>query len=206
MPQPDPTEITRILNQINDGHPSAADELLPLVYDELRALASSFFRHQPAGHTLQPTALVHEAYARMVAPPRSGGGGGGGDDESSEDRFNSRSHFMAVAAKAMRQILANHARDRRRIKRGGGWRRVTLNNAITPSVQSDVDLLVIDEALSKLAALDPRQSTIVELRFFADMKVEEIARVLDTSVSTIEREWRMARAFLNAELTEADSA
>jgi RNA polymerase sigma factor (TIGR02999 family) len=185
----DPAHVTLLLDGIATGRASAAEELLPLVYDELRALAAGLFRRQRANHTLQPTALVHEAYARMV--------GAGGDAGS---RFEGRAHFMAVAAKAMRHILANHARDRGRQKRGGDWQRVTLGDPPAPEMAADFDLVAVDEALTRLAELDPRQCRIVELRFFADLTVHEIARVMDVSVSTAEREWRMARAWLGAEL------
>jgi RNA polymerase sigma factor (TIGR02999 family) len=126
---------------------------------------------------------------------------------SSADHWTSRAHFFAVAAKAMRQVLANHARDRRAAKRGGaeGWQRVTLSEQLTPAPQRDIDLLALDEALEGLANLDERQSRIVELRFFAEMTVEEIAHVLGVSVSTVEREWRMARAWLSARLREDDA-
>lgn len=190
-----PAQVTHLLEAARDGRASAADQLLPLVYDELRALAGSFFRGQRRDHTLQPTALVHEAYARMVKPT---------GEVSGEDHWTGRAHFFAVAAKAMRQVLANHARDRRAAKRGGDWRRVTLSDHFTPTSKKDIDLIALDEALENLAALDPRQARIVELRFFAEMTVEEIAHVLEVSVSTVEREWRMARAWLSAQLREAD--
>lgn len=166
-----------------------------MVYDELRMLASSFFKRQQAGHTLQPTALVHEAYAKLVIS---------GPEMSGESKWTSRAHFFAVAAKAMRQILANHARERRAAKRGGDWHRVTLSEALTPSGQRDLDLVALDEALEDLAALDERQARIVELRFFAEMTIEEISHVLGVSVSTVEREWRMARAWLSGRLREPD--
>jgi len=190
-----PNQVTQLLEAARSGRASAADQLLPLVYDELRALAGSIFRGQRRDHTLQPTALVHEAYARLVKPV---------DDPSGEAQWTSRAHFFAVAAKAMRQVLANHARDRRASKRGGGWNRITLSDNITPTPGGghDLDLLTIDEALEALAQLDDRQSRIVELRFFAEMTVEEIAHILGVSVSTVEREWRMARAWLSARLRE----
>jgi RNA polymerase sigma factor (TIGR02999 family) len=187
-------QVTKLIGEMRDGRASAAAELLPLVYDELRAIALSLFKGQRRDHTLQPTALVHEAYARLGKAAEADRGG---------DRFNSRAHFMAVAAKAMRQILANHARDRRRHKRGGGWNRVTLTNVPTPANQSDLDLVLVDDALVRLTELDPRQSQIVELRFFADLTVEEIASVLGVSISTVEREWRMAKAWLGDELRRA---
>lgn len=178
--------VTQILGRIADGHGSAARELLPLVYDELRRLASSYMRREAAGHTLQSTALVHEAYVRLVG--------------QTETRWESRAHFFAVAAMAMRQILANHARARRATKRGGKRMRVTLSEAINPGGGPDIELLALHDAMEKLAALDERQGRIVELRFFAGMTGEEIAHVLGISPATIKREWRAARAWLNAEL------
>jgi RNA polymerase sigma factor (TIGR02999 family) len=196
MAQSTSPQVIQLLTEVGKGHASAADQLLPLVYDELRALASSYFRRQRADHTLQPTALVHEAYAKLV--------GGLAGDMSGSARWTSRAHFFAVAAKAMRQILANHARDRRALKRGREWERVTLSAAISPSDERDLDLVALDAALARLAELDERQSRIVELRFFADMTVEEISHVMGVSVSTVEREWRMARAWLTAQLRGGD--
>jgi RNA polymerase sigma factor (TIGR02999 family) len=143
----------------------------------------------------------------MVKPPvnaQGAGDTGAGDGAPAGVRWTGRAHFFAVAAKAMRQVLANHARDRRRDKRGGGWHRVTLNERLTSSSERDLDLLALDEALEALAKLDERQSKIVELRFFAEMNMNEIAQVMDISLSTAEREWRMARAWLSARLSDAD--
>jgi RNA polymerase sigma factor (TIGR02999 family) len=178
--------VTKILGRIADGHGSAARDLLPLVYDELRRLASSYMRRQAAAHTLQSTALVHEAFIRLVG--------------QSNTRWESRAHFFAVAATAMRQILANHARGKRAEKRGGKRMRVTLSEAIDPAAGPDVDLLALHDALEKLAALDEQQSRVVELRFFTGMTGEEVAHVLGISQATVKREWRAARAWLNAEL------
>ena len=195
----DDGRVTKLLDEAGQGRSSAVDQLLPLVYDELRALATSFFRGQRPDHTLQPTALVHEAYAKMVKPPAS-------SPETGAARWNGRAHFFAVAATAMRQILANHARDRRAAKRGGDWHRVTLSDQLTPTAEHDFDLVALDDALGALALLDERQGRIVELRFFGEMTVEEIAHVLGISVSTVEREWRMARAWLSGRLREGESA
>jgi len=176
-------EITEILLQIGRGDVSAAAGLLPLIYTELRALAGSYFRQQNRAHTLQPTALVHEAFLKLTAP--------------SDRSWESRSHFFAVAAKAMRQILANHAQRKKAIKRGGRMRRVTLSGLATPSdVESQVDLIDLNDALDRLAELSPRQATIVEMRFLAGLDEGEIAHVLGASVRTVSRDWRMARAFL----------
>ncbi|MHC4414891.1 MAG: sigma-70 family RNA polymerase sigma factor [Planctomycetota bacterium] len=179
-------QVTQILGRIAEGHGSAARDLLPLVYDELRRLAASYMRRQPAGHTLQATALVHEAYMRLVG--------------QTEVRWESRAHFFAVAATAMRQILANHARAKGAVKRGGKRMLVTLSEAVDPATGPEIDLLVLHDALEKLTALDEQQSRVVELRFFGGMTGEEIASVLDISPATVKREWRAARAWLNAEL------
>jgi RNA polymerase sigma factor (TIGR02999 family) len=184
--------VTVVLRRVADGHPSATHELLPLVYDELRRLAQNNLAQQSPGHTLQATALVHEAYLRLV----------GRDDVA----WQSRAHFFAVAAKAMRQILSNHARDKRAQKRSGDRLRVTLNEAVAESGSNDWDLLELHDALEKLTELDPLQSQLVELRFFAGMTVEEIALVMNSSPATIKREWRAARAWLNAELGHAGFA
>lgn len=181
-------EITRILGELHRGDAEAADRLLPLVYDELRALAGSFFARQQPGHTLQPTALVHEAYLRLAG------------SEGAE--WESRAHFMAVAARAMRQILINHARDKGAAKRGGGLERVTLEQAVTPRIGDDreIDLLELDLALSKLAELDERQARIVELRFFGGLTIAESAHVLGVGTTTVEDDWRLAKAWLAHQL------
>ena len=184
-------QVTMLLSQLGTGRDSVVDRLLPLVYDELRSLASVMFRRQRPDHTLQPTALVHEAYARLVK------------HEAVIDRdrqWASRAHFLAVAAKAMRQILANYTRQRRTAKRGGDWERITLGAEVAPTDEPDLDVMAIDEVLTRLAAMDPRQAQVVELRFFADMTVPEIAHVMSISTATVEREWRVARAWLSAEL------
>ena len=191
MAQTASPKVTQLLTEVGKGHASAADQLLPLVYDELRALASSYFRRQRPDHTLQPTALVHEAYAKLV---------GSGGEDAVGSAWTSRAHFFAVAAKAMRQILANHARDRRAAKRSGEWNRVTLSDAVTPTADREFDLVSLDEALAQLSELDERQARVVELRFFAEMNMKEIAHVMEVSVSTVEREWRMARAWLSGRL------
>jgi len=179
-----PENPTMTLTRVVAGDVTAADRLADLVYDELRALASTYLRgpHDPI---LQTTALVHEAYVRLLG--------------RSDIDWQSRAHFFAVAAKAMRQTLASHARAIRTDKRGGGWRRVTLSEAVDADTGPDLDLLVLDDVLTRLASLDPRQARIVELRVLTGMTVREIAHVLSVSESTIEREWRAARAWLGAE-------
>jgi len=166
---------------------AVADELMPLVYEELRVLARRHLRRAGPSGTLQPTALVHEAYLRMVG--------------SEGAPWESRAHFFAVASLAMRQILVSHARERAAAKRGGGRERVTLHEGLTPSQEPEVDLLALSQALERLEALEERQARIVTLRFFAGMSVPEVALALGVSTATVEREWRFAKAWLWAELS-----
>ncbi len=182
-----PEETTQLLHALGAHDPTAAPRLFAAVYAELRAVAASYFRRQPADHTLQPTALVHEAFIRLV--------------DQTQVEWHSRAHFLAIAAQAMRQILADHARRRASDKRGGALCRVTLAEAVTPIADAPPELLDLEAALHKLAALDPRQSKIVELRYFGGLSVEEVAHVLGVSKSTVESEWRMARAWIRGELT-----
>ena len=178
-------EATALLVRASGGDQAAANELFPLVYEELRARAGAYFRGQPSDHTLQPTALVHDAYVRLVNAPA--------------DEWKSRAHFCAVAAKAMRQILFNHAKRRALAQKArGAIGEATLLQ--TPSKNETVDLLSLDEALSKLAARNAERARLVELRYFGGLTVDEIAGVLNTSVSTVEREWRRVRAWLLMEL------
>jgi len=171
---------------MQDGDDSAAAELFPLVYDQLRLLAGRCFSGQRRDHTLQPTALVSEAFVKLA--------------RNSQSHWQNRAHFLAVAASAMRQILIDHARAKQRQKRGGGALHFTLSEADAP-VQTDADeLLDLNDALGKLGRLDARQSRIIELRYFGGMTVDEVAHVLDLSKTTIETEWRMARAWLRREL------
>ena len=154
-------EVTRLLGEIGRGDKDAMNRLMPLVYDELHRLARAYFRRERGEHTLQPTALVHEAYLRLVDQRRV--------------RWQNRSHFFGVAAQLMRRILVDHARRRRRVKRGGGVPMVSLDEAAVVSRQPDVDLLALDEALNRLAEIDQRKARIVELRFFGGLEVEETA-------------------------------
>ncbi len=172
--------VTELLLAAGQGRPSAAEQLLPIVYEELRALAGSFLARQHPAHTLQPTALVHEAYIKLVG--------------AQNPEWNGRAHFFAVAARAMRQILINHARDRNAVKRGGAARRVTLHDAAAASPDAEVDLEALDSALAELERVDRRQSQIVEMRFFGGMSIEDTAEVLGLSERTIQLEWRMAKA------------
>ncbi len=182
-------EVTRLLRAVAEGDHSAENRLIPLVYGELRLLAGRYMRGEAPGHTLQATALVHEAYLRLVRSPSSD--------------WQSRSHFFAVAATIMRRILVDSARARRAEKRGGpnDWRADALHEPLT-LMSNDADrILSIDSALERLAALDERQCKIVELRYFAGMTVEEVAQALDVSPRTVKREWQLARAWLYGELS-----
>lgn len=176
------------------GNKDAADRLLALVYDDLRALAASQLRRENAGHTLQPTALAHEVYMHLI-------------DQHSVD-WKGKSHFMAIAAQAMRRILIDHARGRDRQKRGGGWKRVVLDSAQASLADraddGGIDIERLDQVLDKLAELDERQAKIVEMRYLAGMTVEEVAEALGVSKRTVEGDWTMARAWLRKELAGAE--
>ncbi|GMU37222.1 MAG: sigma-70 family RNA polymerase sigma factor [Phycisphaerae bacterium] len=182
-----PQDVTAILQRASAGERAATEALLPLVYDELRRLARHYLAGAQAGHTLQPTAVVHEAFVKLAGGAASA--------------WESRAHFFAVAAKAMRQVLADHARARQAAKRGGDRERVTLSGLATPSREDEYDLERLDLALEKLAVLDPQQARIVECRFLVGMTVEEIGCVLGVSTRTVEREWSAARLWLRRELT-----
>lgn len=184
--QPRP-EITRFLAALRSGeHPAAEAELMPVVYAELRAIALGALRGRGAQHTLHPTALVNETFVKLF----------GGSSAAWQDR----GHFLAVAARAMRNLLVDHARANGRRGRKSDGGPATLDVAVTQAGQFDVDLLDLDEALSDLVRLDPDQARIVELRYFAGLTMNEVAESLDTSLSTVEREWRSARAWLGARL------
>ncbi|MCI0683534.1 MAG: ECF-type sigma factor [Gemmataceae bacterium] len=180
-------EVTRLLDALGRGERRAAEELLPLVYEELRRLAAQKLGQEKPGHTLQPTALVHEAYVRLVGAELSAAGA---------PRWDGRGHFFAAAAEAMRRILVENARRKRRLKRGGDRQRVDLAQA-APEVSSPPDdLLAVDEALDRLAEEDPQKAELVKLRFFAGLSVEEAAACLDISRATADRWWAYARAWL----------
>jgi len=187
-PAPPPGRATRSLLAAARGQPGSADELFALVYGELRQLAASALGGERAGHTLQPTALVHEAWMRLA-----------GTDPSA---WQGRAHFFGAAARSMRQILVEHARGRERLKRGGGWRRVEIEASVAPTEEKDFDVLALDRALERLAALSERQGRIVELRFFSGLSVEAVAELMDLSPRTVEREWRFARAWLAQALSD----
>ncbi len=182
MIAPPRQQVTQILIDWSEGDPEAADRLMPLVYDELRHLARSYLQRERAGHTLQATGLVHEAYLRLV-------------DQTSV-AWQNRAHFFRVAAQVMRRILVDHARRFRTSKRGGEWEKVEFDEALALAPSRSVDLIALDDALQDLAQLKPEHSQIVELRFFGGLTFEEIGEVLDISSRTAEREWRMARAWL----------
>ena len=195
-PNPAP-DATLLLSRMHGGDADAANELLPLVYDQLRAIAGGMFRAQPAAHTLQPTSLVHEVYLKLV---RSDAGG-----------WESRAHFCAVASIAMRQILQDYARAKRAEKRGGGQgSRVPLEFVTMPGSASTTaatwELVDLDDALTQLAEINERQARIAELRYFADLSNEQIAEVLGVSVPTVTRSWRVARAWLGAKLSNDPDA
>jgi len=178
-------DVTRLLQSWSDGDPQAIAELVPLLYRELHALAVSHIRSERKDHTLQPTALVHEAYLRMVG--------------QTHIQSRSRAQFFAIASNLMRQILVHHARSHRAAKRGGGNKTVLGETAILV-MQPGCDLIALDQALDKLAEIDPRKARIVELRFFGGLTEEEIAEVLHISQITVRRDWRIARAQLQTEL------
>jgi RNA polymerase sigma factor (TIGR02999 family) len=173
--------VTELLRAWSGGDEQARDQLLPLIYGELRRRAASQLRRERQGHTLQPTALVHEAYLRLIGQ---------------EVAWQNRAHFFALASEMMRRILVDHARGRKREKRDGGWTRVELDEAVAISEQRDVDLLLLDQALTELTALDPQHGRIVELRFFGGMTLEETAEVLGVSAATVKRDWSLARTWL----------
>jgi len=187
------SEVTRILSAIEEGDPHAAYQLLPLVYDELRKLAAAKLAQEKPGHTLQATALVHEAYLRLVGPASPGAPG----SVPRESPFDSRGHFFAAAAEAMRRILVDNARRKKRLKRGGGRRRVDLDDVEPTLVEpDDDDLLALDEALRQLEVKDPRKAQLVKLRFFAGLTAEQAAAALGVSLSTAEKDWAYARSWL----------
>ncbi len=189
MNDPDVMDVTTTLAEISAGDTAAAEKLIPLVYEHLRALAGNLLRSERAGHTLQPTALVNEAYLKLV-------------DQSRVD-WKGKTHFFAIGARMMRRILVDHARTRKRLKRGGEFHRIPLDDAdIRVSARRNEDVLAVEEALTKLAKVDPRQAEIVELRFFGGLTVDEAASVLGVSKRTVEHDWTMVRAWLRRELSD----
>lgn len=184
------TDLTHLFAEFTDGRPGSADRLLSVVYDELRRLAAAKLAREEPGQTLQPTALVHEAWLRI----------GGQDDADWKDR----SYFFAACAEAMRRILVDHARAKARLKRGGDRARVELDSGLEAVPVDSTDLLALDEALDELAREHPRKARLVELRFFVGMAIEEAALALDISRATADRDWAFAKAFLHAAIHEGD--
>jgi RNA polymerase sigma factor (TIGR02999 family) len=180
--------VTQLLSDLQGGRSSAADELLPLVYQELRRIAAAYMRRERPNHTLQATALVHEAFLQLV-------------DQTRVD-WKNRAHFFGVAAQLMRRILVEHARTRGAQKRGGSAAKLSLEEAINYFPQKDLTLLALDDSLKELEKLDARQSRIVELRFFGGLTTEETSEVLGISTATVEREWRSAKAWLHSQLSD----
>ena len=178
--------VSRLLADVRLGRRDALDRLLPIVHDELRRIAAAYMRRERADHTLQPTALVNEAYLRLV--------------DQREIVWQDRAHFVGVAARLMRQILVDHARARAAAKRAGGAERVPLDETVLVGPERDVDLLALDEALERLAALDPDLTCVVELRYFGGLTTRETAEAMGTSTATVEREWATARGWLRREL------
>lgn len=186
------TEVTQILSQIEQGDPSAAERLLPLVYDELRKLAAARLANEQPGQTLQATALVHDAYLRLV-------------DDDNAQQWDSRSHFFAAAAQAMRRILVENARRKRRLKHGGELVRVEIELANLPTRMASEELIALDEALQRLRLEDPVKAELVTLRYFGGMTIEQAAEVLQISRTTAHRYWTFARAFLHQQITGSQS-
>lgn len=184
----DPDNVNRLLLEWSGGNQQALEEMLPLIYDELRHLAHNFLYRERPGHTLQTTALVHEAYLKLI--------------DQRDARWQNRAHFFAIAAQAMRRILIDSARKHVADKRGGGGEKVSLEEVASISLEPDNNLLALDEALNGLAEIDPQQSRIIELRYFGGLTIEETAEVMKLSPATIKREWAMARAWLHQALTD----
>ncbi len=185
------SDITQVLSEVSNGDKHAAARLLPLVYDELRALAQEHLNSERGDHTLQATALVHEAYLRLVDPDRV------------EPR--DRMHFFALAAQTIRRVLIDYARGHRRAKRGGNAAKISLDDCPSLAINSNVDLLALDEALQSLAKINPRYAQTVEMRFFGGMTIAEIAQLQGVTKRTIDRDWEIARAWLYRELTKDDT-
>ena len=183
-------QVSDLLVRWQSGDPGALESLVPLVYTELRKLARGYLRRERPNHTLQSAALVHEAYLRMAG--------------NTSPNWKNRAHFFGVAARLMREILVEHARRRNAAKRGAGATQIALNEALSISQQKSVDLILLDDALRRLAELDERQCRIVELRFFAGLSIEETSAALDISAATVSREWTTARIWLHDQITMAE--
>ena len=184
-----PHEVTRLLIQLTDGNRAVLDQLLPLIYQELRSLAANYLRRERPGHTLQPTALVHEAYLRLV--------------DQTQVKWQNRAHFLGVAAQMMRRILVDHARSHKAEKRGSDLQVLSLDENLDVPHERAAELVALDDALTALAAIDEQKSRIVELRFFGGLSVEETAEVLGISTPTVKRQWRMAKAWLYGQVNRS---
>ena len=183
----EPSEVTRLLHQLGGSDDRAVyDRLMPLVYRELRRLADSCLARERAGHTLQPTALVNEAFLKLAGQP--------------DRNWKNRGQFLAIAATAMRRILVDHARERNSLRRGGDRKREPLDSEITAAQSDDVDVIALDDAMTKLAEIDPRKVRIVELRYFVGLTLEETATAIELSLASVKREWNTARAWLKREI------
>ena len=187
MTEPSDDAIARMVERVSGGDAEAVSDLMPLVYDELRRLARGYMNRERPGQTLQPTALVNEAYLRLL--------------KDKKQNWHGRSHFIAIAALSMRQILIERARARAAGKRGGERARVTLDEGLVAAQTASVDLLAVDEALTRLAAIDPQQARLVELRFFGGLTIAEAAEALHVSPATVKRQWAVAKAWLQHEVT-----
>src|SRR5581483_3911905 len=190
MATPPPEEITQLLLAWNQGEQAALERLMPLVYEELRRLAHRYMERERGGHALQTTALGNEAYLRLI--------------DASRVEWQNRAHFFAISAHLMRRILVDFARSQRNLTRGGEAERVSLDEALTVAAGHGAEMVALDDALNTLAALNARQSQVVEMHFFGGLSVEEIAEVLNVSVPTVRRDWRLARAWLYRELSKTE--
>ncbi len=183
-------EISELLQSWSEGDQTALDQLIPLVYDELRRMAASYLRRRGAQNSLQPTAIVHEVYLRLLG--------------RRDVHFENRAQFFGLASHLIRAILVDHARQRRAAKRGGGWRKVELTEALSVESAREVDMIALDRALESLSARDPQQGRIVELRYFGGLTIEDTAKLLKISPATVKRDWNLARAWLYREISKGD--
>ena len=188
MAAPESRDVTQLLIQATSGDRAAMDELLPRIYGELRRLAGGYFKNERGNHTLEPTALVHEAYLRLV--------------DQSRVQWQSRAHFLGVAANMMRRILIDHARRHSAEKRGKGFEIIPLTAAQVAAEERNAEVIAVDTALQEMAKVDPQLSRIVELRYFGGLSIEETAGVMETSPATINRQWRLAKAWLHSQLAK----
>jgi RNA polymerase sigma factor (TIGR02999 family) len=185
---PSSSNVTQMLHDWSHGDREVLDKLVPVVYEELRRQATRYLKRERPGHTLQTTALIHEAYIRLI--------------DQKNVHWQNRAHFYAIAAQLMRRILVDHARSRQAAKRGGSDIKLPLEEAMIVSEGREIDLVALDEALERLAAIDPQQSRVVELKFFSGMSVEETAEVLGVSTRTVKRDWNVAKAWLRRQISE----